>query len=52
MGVHMLTAAGLNVSALTINAGPGKESKIVLGEGPSTFCQNSGSSSSTASSLP
>merc|ERR1711871_1743296 len=37
MGVQVLTAAGLNVSSLTINAGPGKESKIVLGEGPSTF---------------
>lgn len=37
MGVQVLTAAGLNVSSLTINAGPGKESKIVLGEGPSAF---------------
>merc|ERR1712072_900185 len=29
MGVQVLTAAGLNVSSLTINAGAGKESKIV-----------------------
>jgi len=37
MGAQVLTAAGLNVSSLTINAGAGKESKIVLGEGASTF---------------
>merc|ERR1711907_454998 len=37
MGAQVLTAAGLNVSSLTINAGAGKESKIVLGEGSSTF---------------
>merc|ERR1711988_1101110 len=37
MGAQVLTAAGLNVSSLTINAGAGKESKIILGEGSSTF---------------
>merc|ERR1711998_627429 len=37
MGAQVLTAAGLNVSALTINAGPGKESKIKLGDGPGSF---------------